>query len=222
MFFYYHCCKILFYGLFFTKIYDSSPHFLYMIKKKSKIFFTIIWVYLQWLYIFALSLLVWLMTTKIFIPIMFVGGRGGGACVLVFMRIVSMWWFLWELLVCDSFLCRLLVCHGFLCRLLVCDGFLCRLLVCDGFLYRLLVSDGSLYRWLICDGFLSILLVCDGFLCVLLLLKLFLVWKGGYVYVWRTCKNVWVLRVCFSKSKNIQVKKCPRLPYFTLLNCVSI
>ena len=83
--------------------------------------------------------------------------------MLVFMRIVSMWWFLWELLVCDSFLCRLLVCDDCLC---------------DGFWYRLLVCDGLSYRWLICDGFLCIFLVCDAFLCVLLLLKLFLVWKG--------------------------------------------
>ena len=31
--------KFFFCGLFFTKIYDSSPHFLYMIKKRSKMFF---------------------------------------------------------------------------------------------------------------------------------------------------------------------------------------
>ena len=42
--------------------------------------------------------------------------------------------------------------------------------------------------------------------------------KRGYAYIWGTCKNVWVLRVCFSKSKSMQAKKCPRLPYFTLLN----
>ena len=104
---------------------------------------------MQWLYIFALCLLALLMTTKIFILIMFVWG--------------VLCWFLWALLVCDGFLYRLLVHDDFLC-----DGFWCRLLVCDGFLYR----------WLICDGFLCIFLVCYGFLCVLLLLKSFLVWKG--------------------------------------------
>ena len=38
--------------------------FLYTMKKKSKRFFVIILVYVRWLYIFALCLLIWLMTTK--------------------------------------------------------------------------------------------------------------------------------------------------------------
>ena len=94
MFFYYHCCKILFYGLFFTKIYDSSPHFLYMIKKKSKFFFIIIGLYVHWLYIFPLCLLIWLMKRKIFIPIMFVWWF---LCVLI--PIKDCYWYgrgLWE------------------------------------------------------------------------------------------------------------------------------
>ena len=84
------------------------------------------------------------------------------------------------------------------------------------------------------------------FLYILFLLKLLLVWKGvmclfgsrvkmcefcgyivafkiifsmekGYVYVWGTCKNVWVLQVFILKSKSIQAKKCPRIICFTLL-----
>ena len=41
--------------------------------------------------------------------------------------------------------------------------------------------------------------------------------KRGYVYVWGTCKNVWVLRVCFLKSKSIQATKWPRTVYLQLL-----
>ena len=37
------------------------------------------------------------------------------------------------------------------------------------------------------------------------------------MFVWWTCKNVWILRVWFLKSRSIQAKKCPGLPYFTLL-----
>ena len=41
--------------------------------------------------------------------------------------------------------------------------------------------------------------------------------KRGYVYVWGTCKNAWVLRVCFLKSKSIQATKWPRTVYLQLL-----
>ena len=45
-----------------------------------------------------------------------------------------------------------------------------------------------------------------------------------YVYVWGTCKNVLVLRVCFLTSKIIQaknVKKHARTVYLQLLFTVS-
>ena len=44
--------------------------------------------------------------------------------------------------------------------------------------------------------------------------KFFFGMKRAYVYVWWTCEKVWVLRVCFLKSKRMQAnkrKKCPRL-----------
>ena len=60
------------------------PLILILCEEKG-IFFIIIWVYMHWLYVFALCLLIWLMTTKIFILviIMFVLG----VCEMVFMRI---------------------------------------------------------------------------------------------------------------------------------------
>ena len=85
----------------------------------------------------------------------------------------------------------------FLWALLVCDSFLCILLVCDGFLY--------------------ILLVCDGFFMHIVSVKIIFSMKRGYVYVWGTCKNAWVLRVCFLKSKSIQATKWPRTVYLQLL-----
>ena len=35
--------------------------------------------------------------------------------------------------------------------------------------------------------------------------------KRGYVYVWGTSKNVWVLRVCFLKSKSIKAKNVEKM-----------
>ena len=38
--------------------------------------------------------------------------------------------------------------------------------------------------------------------------------KRGYVYVWGTCKNVWVLWVCFLKSKYTSKKNGKNVPDF--------
>ena len=35
--------------------------------------------------------------------------------------------------------------------------------------------------------------------------------KRGYFYVLETCKNVWILRVCFFKCKSIQAKKMGKM-----------
>ena len=76
-------------------------------------------------------------------------------------------------------------------------------------------------RWFLCDGFSYELLVCYGFFMQIVSMRLLFMhivslriifsMKRGYVYVWETCKNVWVLQVCFLKSKSIQAKKYLRL-----------
>ena len=81
IFFHYHRCKILLLWSFFHQNLWSFSPFLYMIKKKSKICFIIIRLYVHWLYIFTVCLLIWLMTTKN------VYSRNNNVCVVVFMRI---------------------------------------------------------------------------------------------------------------------------------------
>ena len=101
------------------------------------------------------------------------------------------------------------------------NGFSYELLACNSFyencLYnRFFIQIVSMW-WFLC-----ILLVCDVFLYIFLLLnmksEIIFSMKRGYVYVWGTCKNVWVLWVCFLKSKSIQAKKCLKTVYLQLLN----
>ena len=73
----------------------------------------------------------------------------------------------------------------FILVMFVCDGFLWELLVCDGF------HENCLY-----NGFSYELLVCDGFF------KIIFSMKRCYVYVWGTCKNVWVLWLFFSMKRD--------------------
>ena len=50
---------------------------------------------------------------------------------------------------------------------------------------------------LVCGGFLCIFLVCDGFFIHIVAFKIIFSIKREDVYVWETCKNVWVLQVSF-------------------------
>ena len=67
-------------------------------------FFIIIWVYVQWLYIFALCLLIWLITTK----------NHKIVCIMIFYENCLYNGFSYELLVCDGFLYILLFLKLFL------------------------------------------------------------------------------------------------------------
>ena len=120
--------------------------------------------------------------------------------------------------------------NGFSYELLVCDSFYENYLY-NGFSYELLVCGSEL---LVCDGFSLELLACCGYFMHIVSMWWFFIhivsfriifsMKGGYVYVWWTCKNVWVLRVCFLKSKSIQAKNAPSPHLFhttILLSCWS-
>ena len=113
-FFFNHCCKILFlWSLFRQNLWLFHP-FLYMIKKKSKFFFIVIWVHVQWLHVFALRLLV---NDPKNIYSHYV-------CIMVFHTSCLY----------NGFYKNCLY-NGFSYELLVSDGFSHELLVCDGFLY---------------------------------------------------------------------------------------
>ena len=121
--------------------------------------------------------------------------------------------FLWELLVCGGFSHEIFVCDGFFMHIVSIQCFFMHIVSMRWFFYADLL-------YLIV--FLCILLVCDGFFMHIISFRIIFSMKRGYVYVWGACRNMWVLRVCFLKSKSIQANKCPRLPYFTLLTFSEI
>ena len=85
------------------------------------------------------------------------------------------------------------------------------------FLWELLVCGNFSHELLIFGGFFMQIVSMRGFFMHIVSFRIAFSMKKGYVCVWGACKNVWILRVWFLKSKSIKANKCPRLPYFTLL-----